>query len=199
MPNLAPIPSGTDPKQVTAMINNNFRTLNNEQVTKLYNDSTGTPNILIGLDSTGNSRIKVAQPGYDVTTATDAQLAFNSAQNALKIVQSGSLSLTQASVANPGAGLFGNASGTLGTVTHNLGYIPVVMAFIEFSSGLRAALPYNSYSVSTGSNVSWLTVQPIVNLTTFQVRYQFMVYGGSWSTFTPPVTVKYYLLQETAD
>jgi hypothetical protein len=86
MPNLTPIPSGTDPAQVTAMINNNFRALNNEQVTKLYNDASGTPSILIGVDGTGKSVIKVAKTGMDVTTATDADLAFNSAQNTLKVV-----------------------------------------------------------------------------------------------------------------
>jgi hypothetical protein len=184
MPNLAPIPSGTDPSQVTAMINNNFRQLNNEQITKLYNDANGTPSILIGLDSTGDSVIKVAKDGIDVTTATDANLAFNSAQNTFKVFYTGTLSVTKA------------ASSVLGTATytHNLGYPPSHMSFYV-DTGLSHNVPFLLPSLTTG--IIDLAIQAYTTNTTYEVFIKAPT-SGVFYAGALTVQIKFYLLQETA-
>jgi hypothetical protein len=183
MPNLAPIPSGTDPAQVTAMINRNFQALNNEQVTKLYNDASGTPSILIGVDSTGKSVVKVAKTGIDVTAATDAQLAFNSAQNTLKVVQSGTFSMTATAGTSPSA-----------TVPISLGYTPAIVANVSLPNAPLLYTPVN-YTLFI-SSVVFVNVNVFVEST--QITFQVGLGSGS-SAFNGTYNFKYYLLQETAN
>jgi hypothetical protein len=168
------------------MINNNFRALNNEQVTKLYNDSSGTPNILIGLDSTGNSRIKVAPPGVDVTTATDTQLLFNSAQNVFKIVSIKTFSITQ-------------PAGSVNTYsrTHGLTYVPAVMGFLSAGGGLFRPLPTHvSISSDTVAEVvkigAWVDCQADATNVTVTFRNATSAPMGNYN-------FKIYVLQETAE
>lgn len=186
MPNLTPIPSGTGQAQVTAMINNNFRALNNEQVTKLYNDASGIPNILIGLDSTGNSRIKVASAGINVTTATDDQLLFNSAQDVFKIVKIMSFSIIQPA-----------ATSTSYSKPHGLSFIPAVMGFLAAGGGLFRPLPtHTSVTSDTVNHViqfaTWVDCQADATNVTITFRNSLATDVGNYN-------FKIYVLQETAN
>lgn len=70
MPNrFDPIQPGTAQAQQVAVINNNFAQLDNENVKKLYYDSTGTPCIMIGILPDGTTGIVIAKPGKNVLDA----------------------------------------------------------------------------------------------------------------------------------
>jgi hypothetical protein len=193
MANMTPIPSGTDPAQVTAMLNNNFRALNNEQVTKLYNDATGTPSILIGLDSTGKSIIKIAQTGVDVTTATDSQLAFDSSRKTFQII--GTPFSTPFTVTS-GAGF----TGTTVSINHSLGYIPLTESVATITTNGWSVgevgnfpLPYQSMATS-GTIRGYAAYVILKQVTTTTITYEIGITGG---TLTLAGTITCYIKQAT--
>lgn len=179
-----PIAAGTDPSQQLATINKNFGELDAENVKKLFYDANGTPSIQIGVQQDGSSRIRIAKAGIDVTMATDDQLAFNSAQNSLKVAQSGTTTVT--AVLN---------QTSFGSITHNLGFVPIVIATCQspaFFPGNAAGVPYMS-SITTASKV----MATLGNITT--TTLQFAVELGTGPTGSVgDWTFKYFLLQETA-
>lgn len=176
MPNLTPIPSGTSPEQTAAMINRNFQQLNAEQVTKLYNDASGTPSILIGVDSNGESVIKVAKPSFDVTTASDENLLFHSAHGVRYLTSfSAPFSVTS------GAG-FGAATVT---ITHNLGYIPITDNTAAITTNGWAIsetgifpLPYQSMATS-GTIRGYAAYVIVKRVTTTTITYEIGITGGT--------------------
>jgi hypothetical protein len=189
-----PIPPGTDPAQVNAMINKNFAEIDNENVKKLFYDENGVPSIIIGIQQDGKSRIKVAKAGYDVTTAADSELAFNSSQNVFKIVQTGTGSFTKPA----------NTVVASTTITHNLGFQPAFVAYwwdtdttvyyesipsmSVMQSGAYAGLIANSTSCRADDTVFYVQMDT-----------------PNWGAGSNPLYVnaanigfRYYLLQETA-
>lgn len=62
--------------------------------------------------------IKVSKPGFDVFTATGNQLIFKSDTDLIKVVLSGTVSL----------------SSTWTTIAHNLGYVPQFLVFVNDSN-----------------------------------------------------------------
>lgn len=219
MPNrFTPIQPGTDPNQQLAIINKNFGELDNESVKKLYDDTTGTHRILID-GATG--AIKVARAGFDVTTATDAQLAYNSAQNVLKVANTvtGSLAISFAARAAPGSdGTFRDLSTNTLPMPHGLGYVPAISPFFYDPTSL-VYVPAANGSLLTGP--SWSATNPVVvfqgttagsmatmyllisvdatNVTIQGVRSGWQRSGVTVpSSILPSIEFKVYCLQETA-
>lgn len=188
MPNrFVAIQPGTSPEQQLAMINKNFGELDAESATKLFYDVNGTPSISIGVQQDRTSRIRVAKPGKDVTTATDADLAFNSAQNVFKIVADSTVSCTAPAHTN-------NTT----TIAHGLSYKPAVIAFLEAGIAVGARMPLPTWTSLTRDDVNnvivfrtWINVE--VDATNLYIRY-----FNSLATVDGPCIVHYYLLQETA-
>lgn len=141
MAGLQLIPGSASQAQQTVLLNTNLQKLQNESVTKIYKDKNGVNNILIGIDSSGSSRIIVAEDGVDVLTATDDQLIFNSRQNILKIVKEVDLTLTISHV----AGAAGNPNVTQqAVIAHGLSFIPTPSSNIvipTYFSGLFDTSP----------------------------------------------------------
>lgn len=98
-----PIPYGTDPAQQLAMINKNFGELDNENVTKIFYDINGTPSIAIGVQQDRTSRIKVATAGFDVTSATAEQLAFDSANITFRVGATDVVDVTRSASVDTGS------------------------------------------------------------------------------------------------
>lgn len=188
---------GSDLPNIVNDVNQNILELKGREVTEIFKDETGTRRVLIGKGPNGFYGLKVSSPGYDVFETADANLVFNSDQNVFKVVLSGSIPLPQVGMPDPGAGTYAEGQSTLVSGVHGLGFTPAVIAYIEFSSGLRAAMPYTAHTVS-GATASWQTYTPIVSATNFRIDVRYIVYGGPASSFST-ATVKYYLLQETAD
>ena len=136
-----------------------------------------------------STSMKISQDGVDVTTATNNQLIFNSDQNMFKIALSGTASI----VVPAGA----NQTGTA-TVTHNLGQSPLVFGTVTLTPGLSSEIMQfpGAYYVWDGvsRNVPRLVFEYFAtdtNTLTLQIRSD----GFASGTFT----VKYYILQETAN
>lgn len=74
--------------------------------------------------------IKLAQPGFDVRTCKDYNLIFNSSWPSLAIVYDQLITVTYDSFGSP----------TPSTVTHNLGYYPLTMAWQFSDSTMTTSL-----------------------------------------------------------
>lgn len=142
--------------------------------------------------------MKISKEGFDALTAAGKDLVFNSSQNVLKVIDSGTLPLTQATIVSPGAGNFASDTGNLGVYSHNLGYTPAFLAYIEFSSGIRSCLPLTVQDTLSTGEARWNTYMANATTTHFFVSYRRIVYGMGSATFALPVSVKFFLLQESA-
>ena len=185
--------AGTTFEESKPLINEAFNALDSENRTKVIKNGT-TPTLLFGYQKGGfgtqDYGLKVAKPGFDVTTATPAQMAFNSGFNNLKVVGSGTI------VVNHPA----NSVGGSAQITHNLGYIPAILAFME-NSGNYFQLP------NTGMNLSGVGAGTIDSHTSAYSNSTTATFGVStpdypssnnfWRAYD--TTIKYYLLQETAN
>ena len=99
--------------------------------------------------------IKVSKPGYDASTTTIAQQAFNSQKNCLKLSVGGSGSFSQ-----------GVSSGTTTVyVSHSLGYTPTFLCFFEVNSNGKW------YPVNTVEDQSGASIGVRVYSTSTQLRF----------------------------
>jgi hypothetical protein len=172
------------------------------KVTQVFKDATDR-RVLLGRGKGDFYGLKVSKPGVDVYDATDSQLIFNSDQNVFKIVGEGTASdvgfTTTAFASNH------NLQGGATTITHNLGFKPIVIAFLVNNDAGLTPLPYvaNNYKgLSTpGFVTQTIRIQSVTD-TTFQIyrdQYVNAYSSGVDVLFTMPSnTYKYYLLQETA-
>lgn len=129
--------------------------------------------------------MKVAPAGVDVLTATDDEVVFNSGNNLFKIVRTGSVTFDSPNA----AGTSTNAS-----VEHDLGYVPIVMAFVSLSS-LGTAFPM-PYIVPDLTGTLGLVAAQISfeasddNIIFFQ---RDLSRANIWTNY-----IRYYIVQETA-
>lgn len=149
----------------------------------LVNDGTNN-RVVVGALPDGTFGMKVSQPGIDVTTATNDKLVFNSGQDVFKIVSKGTATVNQSA---------GNINKTI--VTHNLGYLPIVLAYFGNSGTSYVPLPMFNYSVGASLTLNQLVYVANITPTTFEIWCS--TASGSAQTLSFPVT--YYLLQETAN
>ena len=165
-------------------INNNFRRLQAQDVSKQYKDSEGVPQMFFGRDGpSGQAKFKIAQSGTDVNTATDDQLILSSDFNMLKIVDTGTLNLNTV----PGG------SNTV-THNHNLGYVPVGLVYTEFTTNSHSLLPYTVFGAVTGVNLD------ILSHYDFFLDDNDLIVQSRNGTGQPVANLafRYYLFRETA-
>lgn len=181
---------GDDPQvqveSIVKQLNEWGRLISNEDRTKIIKDDSGTQRFLQGYRQgafNNNVGLKISQEGKDVLTATNDELVFNSDNNLFKIVDSATVVLTKA------AGVtFQNFN-----YAHGLSYAPALLAFVlRPADGSFYTMPWIIPNVSTG--VISVMIQPYVDAT--NVSFFYATPGST--TEDGPVTVKYYLLQETA-
>lgn len=204
-----PITPNADTSQQVSIINKNFAELDNEGTIKLYSDKSGTPNISIGIQSDGTSRIKVAKSGIDVTKANDSQLSFNSAQNTLKVVASGLFDLTHTFAVRTGP-LDNTSDSSIFLINHNLGYTPVCLVYYaspDVSGNASIYFPFchgTSFNISLGANYSVIyKAEVAATPTTINlglVRSFWLANGFATGNFLPGATrYRVVLLQESAE
>lgn len=149
-------------------------------------DSTGKPKVLSGNQKTFGLGFYVAKAGYDVTTITSAaNFAFNSNQNVFKIVYSGTVTLPA------------TTNGSINSVvyTHNLGFVPAVIAYIS-TGGANSNIPSIALQI-TGVNDG--KVATVINSNADTTQVVFTCYNATFSTTTTAAPIKFFLLQETAN
>ena len=243
MPNsFTPITTG-DQKAALNQINNNFRKLDAESVTKsfggqnssdklligktgdetlgvsykndgndkivfgklpdgtyglIFYDANGTPSIYMVIDTNGKPVLKVAKDGKNAQTGADADMIFNSTQNTFKIVDKFSMTAPALSLPYSNNSVFTNAQTT---VVHNLGYTPVVFAFLSIG-GSYYQIPV-TYFQSIAGGVGSFTSESIYTYsdsTNITVQHDLSISSTATGTATRPAyTVTIYVLQETAN
>jgi len=172
-----------DSGTLSSAINNNFKQIESENRTKVIRDEDGIDRVIMGRYPDGKYGIKVSKPGVDVLTAEDDELIFNSNNNIFKIVETDTITLASPA----GTGTSSNV-----VVPHSLGYKPLVLAFVSFSSlGTSFPLPYNEVDIFTGV-VGWQVGMEVtdIDITFF---HRNITVASSVTDY-----IRYYILQETA-
>jgi len=176
--------SSNDPQNIANEMNKNILELKNNEVVQYFKDDTGTRRVMLGKGPSGFYGLKVSQEGYDVYTASNDELVFNSDNNVFKIIQSGTATLGSAA----------DGTTTEVTVAHNLGFVPVVMAYLTDSGSSISPLPsliVESAGAEEGKVLQVISWYADTTNVTF--------YNQSNLQSTAGGTIKYYILQETAN
>lgn len=114
-------------------------------------------------------------------------------QNSFVIVQVGTINTPAYSVA-----LVANQYTTAhasSVVAHNLGYVPVILAFISIG-GYYIQVPYTSIG-GVGTTANWTVITASVDSTNVVIDVNAMQFNGSVTGSI--YSIKYYLLQQTAN
>jgi hypothetical protein len=174
---------------------------------QLITGGDGYPQVLMGNQKSFGNGFYVAKPGHDVVANTDANnFIFNSNQNIFKVVKSGTTTIT---VPNP------PVSGTFYRsveVTHNLGYIPAAIAFVDPSPAYKAYALANGF-LGTSAPSPWIAtntatagVVPIIYIyflidisyvSTTGIKF-FAQSAAADANYSGDWAIKYYLLQESS-
>jgi len=142
--------------------------------------------------------MKVAQPGFDANTTSDANLVLTSDLNSFKIAKKGTYSYTGlASISN-------NTTDTI-TIPHGLGTTPVALVYVNAVAVVTlqggkgiTTLPVDYVLPGASQSNTIFTLQARVDSTNLYL--DFICHAGTannFSTYTWPYT--YYLLVETAN
>lgn len=189
---------GSDLSAVTNTLNTAIQEINARDVVDIFKDDTGTRRVLLGRGANGFYGLKVSPAGVDVYTATDDELVFNSNNNVFKIVQSGTATIPALSITAAGAGWYQDT--TTISVAHGLSHVPLVIAFIEPTPSTYYAMPATFSIVSSTTKMTTRTysVSPDATNIVFTGNLVGDLPAAGSDSFGD-VTVKYYVLQETAN
>lgn len=140
--------------------------------------------------------MKVSEEGFDALTATDDHLIFDSGRRFLKIVDSGTGVFPTASTSVGGGGGWAQDIQHI-SISHSLGYAPIVLANINFT--LEYSLtPVQINEVVTGG-VNLINYNVTASATELIATTWLTINrSGSGSATQGGLPFKYYLLQETA-
>lgn len=173
----------------------------NEQVTKIFKDDTGTRRVLMGKGKDGFYGFKVSEDGVDVYEAANDELIFNSSQNVFKIVATGTIEVSAYTLAAGETNTY--SGGTQAFDVHGLGYSPAVIAYIYENDvpSIHNLMPLTRMNGGgTGGGYSMTDFRIYTDTQQVRVVASTWAYGGyNFSGITINAhTVKYYLLQESA-
>jgi len=166
----------------------------------LYDSETMANRLLIGKDSGGNYKVRLTKSGYNaISDSDDTHYIFNSDRNMFKIAQTGTFSKTIGEGFNWG----------FHTVTHNLGYQPMVLfawrrsdMSLEYNTPFFTSINKWAADEEDGSpDFPFLAITALLNIyhssvdqTTFYVEQsEDAPEGGTTYYF------RYYFCVETAD
>jgi hypothetical protein len=112
-------------------LNTNFNQVQSQDRRKVITDEDGNDRIVLGKQEDGTYAIRVAGTGKDVDTASQSDLVMSSDWKMWKIINSGSSTLTPASI---------RRSGTVSLTSTNIGYTSDVFIYIEGLAELLASV-----------------------------------------------------------
>jgi|SRR6266850_2519461 len=146
---------------------------------------------LFGRDGNGDYVVKIAKDGFNVLVANNSQLIFNSANNVFKIMATDVVDLGTSSPGNPA---------TVVDVAHGLSGTPLAIAFgtvTDATFGTRTVpLPHYTMTGTSGISNAVRVIGAYVIMETNGTNIRFTLSGNA---ITTSATVRYYILQETAN
>jgi len=163
-------------------------------------DQNNIPRMLI-LASGDDFSMKLSKPNIDVLNAINSNLIFNSNQNIFKIVSSGNSTTNSYTVSGGSAGVWTNYLGSPLTINHGLGYIPSVIAYINYSNQY-VLLPTTFQSIvgNSGTGAQFNRISVNVDSNNLYILDTTLVNGVITTPYTAGgLSIKYYLLQESAN
>lgn len=186
---LTRIQPGMDQATMAAVINENFLALEQMSIQHTVKDKTGVTRILLGQGGDNFAGLKVSKPTFDVNKATASELIFSSDNNVFKIVRTDTVTVTRSA---------GTSVGSNSISYSDLGFVP---AFLAFSSS--TPLPIVSTDTSGGSaGVITQKIDAVINTFTEEITFRIIApdfIGNTIRTLGANATIRYYLLQETAN
>lgn len=200
------IESVADQQQTAANLTRSasFKGEQNINGTVLVKDNTGVTRVLAGYEKDGfgvgqDYGLKVSQNGFDASSATDSQLVMSSGFNLFKIVQSGTMTVTPATIAE-GRPPYDNTP--LGQVAHNLGFVPAFLVYYIGKTGstpdatVNANLPISF--LSPNGAFSSYTVDVMMEASADTVNlYVGMAIGPATPVYDGPYQFKYFIMAES--
>lgn len=112
----------------------------------------------------------------------------------LEIVKTGVLTTTPVSATSPGAGNY-RLGFQSDSINHNLGYVPIVFAFVEID-GAYTRIPHFSFLGDT-TNPVWFLLRVFTDTTDMYVTTHSLRLGAAYTG--EAYTVRYYLLRQPAN
>lgn len=197
-----PLSSQNSDKSTLDQINNMFRETFAKDTIQLFKDDAGDRRVLLGKGANGFYGLKVSKPGFDVFTATDDDLIFNSDQNSFKIVSIVDITIPEFTTLTVPVNQVGYDTAET-SVAHGLSSIPAFLAFI-LTSGDYQQMPHISYATA-GDNIRWITTEWKLKVDATNVTAQTVTFlsaltaAGGVSATVETATVKVFLLQETVN
>lgn len=200
---MADLPQRLQPgDDVATAFNYAMDALDSENRTKIIKNQ-GIPQVLLGFQNNGFgvnsyglkvSKVQASGIPYDVTNASNDQLAFSSAFNNLKVVKSGTYTLV--GIAGPGNSEF--------SLAHGLGYIPValVYGYNLFGDNDYISLPAFGGIGYTSTGLGAIEISSMVTSRVDATNLIIGMHDGSTAGTSfagNTYTFKYYFLQETAN
>lgn len=181
---------GSSLETVVSDVNQNILELKGQEVTKVIKDETGTRVVILDKDG-----LRTTQPGagIDVFTAEDGDLTFNSANNVLKVVQTGTVTLSKGA----------STDSVDVSLSHGLDTIPVVLSFAQLGQGVDNYLPLPFTTIELSGAIAGLVAQIVTfNVTSTDITWNISApnyVGNVKYTQAIDLTIRYYILQETAN
>lgn len=148
-------------------------------------------------DDSGRVRLRVGKQadnayvgrGWDASGEGVNSPQWDTGFDQLKVVQTGTQSVTKAA----------NSNNQQGSITHNLGYIPVFLVYFNSPSSGQVAVPYQEMNIDLDQTARLTSLLSVFCHSTTATLYFEIACGSSGSYFTNSLTVnfRYYLLTET--
>lgn len=178
------------PAQIANTVNDVIRAQQANERTTVFKDDSGVRRVLLGKGSDNFYGLKVSQEGVDVYDASDDDLVFNSNNNVFKIVATGTVTVNKPASTASAATI----------VAHGLGYAPVGVVYLDDGSTI-VAIPFSAHSLAGATaGLCTRTYSFVVDSSDLTITVTAPNWAGNTSyTDELNFTVRYYLLQETAN
>lgn len=164
--------------------------IDNDGTETFYDTDGVTPRFFTGRNSSGKWVSRLSKDGKNAVTGGISDMIWSSEFNNFKIAQTGTASINVSGT--PGSGL--------GTVSHDIGYPPVVFAFVTEIGGATSdllMLPYYSIEQSISSPYP-ITIGAAATVQPFDTNITFYVRANNNPSFLGQWSFRYYILVETA-
>lgn len=201
---ITPATGDSSSSQIANQLNTLARDVQGLQQVQVFKDETGTRRVLLGKQGDGSYGLKVSKPTFDVYDATDSNLIFNSSQNVFKIVQSDTVSQTLTNTANVVSGAEAN-NPQIWPIPHNLGFSPAFLVYMTAPAGFVEGsalfqLPHTTFfnDGTVNDGFFFTHFHATADSTNLYIKYNHLV-NTDYSPSSPTFTIRYYLLQETAN